>query len=114
MVRQPDDSFVTSTPYPAGLGEDAGIDEWSFVLATLQADLGDVVLKAAVPHAARGSFTLHLSGPAVTDAPVAWRILNDCWPAFAAHREFPLFGRPARIPGGRRCPGGPCGLGDLR
>lgn len=55
---------------------DVGIGEGSFVLATLQADLGEVVLKAAVPHTARGSFTLRLSGPAASDASVAWLILN--------------------------------------
>jgi hypothetical protein len=46
------------------------------VVATLQADLGDVCLKAAVPHPDRGSFTLVLSGPAPKDANVAWFVMN--------------------------------------
>jgi hypothetical protein len=52
---------------PAGratwTSEEVGIGAFSFVLATLQADVGDVVLRAAVPHPDRGSLTLRLSGP---------------------------------------------------
>ena len=55
---------------------DVGIGEFSFVLATLQVDLGEVVLRSAIPHAVRGTFTLRLSGPAPSDALVAWLILN--------------------------------------
>ena len=58
------------------LVEPGTADRSSAVLATLQVDLGDVFLKAAIPLPADGAIVLRLSGPAPMDAPVAWFVLD--------------------------------------
>ena len=56
--------------------EGVALQETSAVLATLQADLGDVLLKAAIPDAAASAISLRLSASAPIDAAVAWFVLD--------------------------------------
>lgn len=58
------------------LVEPGTADRSSAVLATLQVDMGDVFLKAAVPMPGQSAISLRLSAVATVDAPVAWFVLD--------------------------------------
>jgi hypothetical protein len=48
----------------------------AFVLATLQQNLPQVSVRAAVPDPAAGTVTIYLTAPAPVDATVAWMVVN--------------------------------------